>query len=104
MTTTTLRANMNLTVFENSQSESFFEKVESFFEKVETFFEKVETFFEKVETFFQKVETFFEKVETISGLIGFDFFKNFKMGLLLRKISLHSYFFRLIIILQFISN
>ena len=78
---------MNLTVFENSQSESFFEKVESFFEKietffekVETFFEKVETFFEKVETFFQKVETFFEKVETISGLIGFDFFRTSKWG------------------------
>ena len=43
---------MNLTVFENSQSESFFEKVESFF----------------------------EKVETISGLISFDFLRTSKWG------------------------
>ena len=64
---------MNLTVFQNSQSERFFEKVE-------TFFEKVETFFEKVETFFEKVETFFEKVETISGPSGFDFFRTSKWG------------------------
>ena len=45
-------ANRELLVFQNSQSESFFEEVESFFEEVETFFEELESFFEKVESFF----------------------------------------------------
>ena len=46
-------ANRNLTVFWNSQSESFFEIVESFFEIVESIFEKLESFFEKLESFFE---------------------------------------------------
>ena len=46
------QANRELSVFQNSQSESFFEEVESFFEEVETFFEELESFFEKVESFF----------------------------------------------------
>ena len=46
-------ANRELLVFQNFQSESFFEEVESFFEEVETFFEELESFFEKVESFFE---------------------------------------------------
>ena len=54
--THSLSVNRNLTVFRNSQSESFFKIVE-FFEKVESFFEIVESFFEKFESFFEKLES-----------------------------------------------